>query len=231
MKALYIQHVPFEGPAYIRDICHMHAIILEAWPVFQDTLLPRLADYNLIFIMGGPMGVYDDTEYPWLKEEKKYIEQALHARIPIIGICLGAQLIAEVFGARIYRNKYKEIGWFPVMKTAESAAKSVFHEVLPPEFYAFHWHGDTFELPQGAVHLAQSKACRNQAFVCRENVLGFQFHLESTAESIEELYQHACDEVEDAPYVQDTHQILSTDHIKASNILMRNIIEKIAGLA
>src|SRR5690606_32591469 len=114
---------------------------------------------------------------PWMKEEKKLIEKAILKGKRVIGICLGAQLIADVLGARVFPNKEKEIGWFPIELT-EEGQKSPFFAGFNKTETVFHWHGDTFEIPKGAEHIASSKVCENQAFLFDHKVLGLQFHLE-----------------------------------------------------
>ena len=143
--------------------------------------------------MGGPMGVYDESVYPWLAEEKAFIKQIIAQNKPVLGICLGAQLIAEVLGAHVRKNDQREIGFFPLTGDGK---------IFPAEFMAFHWHGDTFGIPDGAVHLASSAACKNQAFIYRDKVLALQFHLETTDESLLSLYEHCQNEITGGPFIQ-----------------------------
>ena len=128
----------------------------------------------------------------------------------MIGVCLGAQLIAEVLGGRVYRNPDKEIGWLPIQLTDAGRASPLFG-FLPPSLTVFHWHGDTFELPAGAVHLARSAACAHQAFLYDGRVLGLQFHLESTPESVAGIVAACADEIVPAPYCQDAARMLAAD--------------------
>ena len=153
------------------------------------------------------MGACDDDRFPWLTAEKRFIEQAVKADKPVLGICLGAQLLAAVSGARVYRNRHKEIGWLPITLTDEARRSPVF-SLLPGRFAVFQWHGDTFDIPPGAVRIAESEACQNQGFMCGPKVIGLQFHLESTETSISELVRHCADDLTEGPYVQGAAEIL-----------------------
>lgn len=191
-----LTHVPFEGLAYLGTWLQEQdpALHLTQTRFYAQDPLPDLSAIDAIIIMGGPMGVYDTAQYPWLVAEKAWIQAAIAAHKIVIGICLGAQLIAEALGAKVYRNPVKEIGWFPIQKTPE-AAQSMLGQSLPPELLAFHWHGDTFAIPVGAQHLYQSTACQNQAFIYQEKVLAVQFHLEVTPDSVQALLDHCAHEL------------------------------------
>ncbi len=174
----------------------------------EDEPLPDVAGIGLLAIMGGPMNVYQYRDHPWLKREKTFIGRAIAAGIPILGVCLGAQLLADVLGAKVAQNPHVEIGWFPVRLTAEARDSRVFRG-MPAEFTALHWHGDTFEIPPGAKRLAESEACSNQAFEYGGRAVGLQFHLEYTADSIRSMLAHCGDELADAPFIQNRDRILA----------------------
>jgi len=226
MKTLYsLQHVPFEGPARIGQWAEMRGIRLEQVALYEDMPLPGLDALDGLVVMGGPMGANDDLQYPWMKREKKFIQAAMEHDKPVLGICLGAQLIAAVMGARVYKNAHKEIGWFTVRKTAD-ADRTLLGKALETQFDAFHWHGDTFDIPRGAVHLAASEACAHQAFVYRDQVLGLQFHLESARSSIEALLNNCAEELQTAPYIQSADQMRTGfDRIERSNETMVRLLD------
>lgn len=211
MRLHYFQHVPFEGLAHIETWAKKKNFFITRTAFYQQEPLPSPEDFDWLVIMGGPMNIYEEKKFPWLVAEKKLIEKAIRHNKVVIGICLGAQLIADVLGAMVQRNAHKEIGWFPVTLTAEASKSSVFGR-LSREFMAFHWHGDTFAIPAGAAHIGVSKACFNQAFQYQERVFGLQFHLESSESSIRALVKNCQDELVEEPYVQNPDAILSNLH-------------------
>ena len=149
------------------------------------------------------MSVNDERAYPWLKPEKKFIDEAIRRGLPVVGVCLGAQLIAAALGAKVYANTHKEIGWFPIQALDVGADAFRF----PRQATVFHWHGETFDLPSGAVRLARSSACENQAFQVGRNVIGLQFHLETTPQTAELLIQNCRGELVDGAYIQTEEAI------------------------
>lgn len=206
MNIHFLQHVPFEGLASIRGWINRGGHKVSCTRLYAGDSLPRPDSVDLLIVMGGPMGVHDSDEYPWLWAEKDFLRAVINAGKRVLGICLGAQLIADVLGARVYPNGQKEIGWFPVMRCA-TAVESPLGRLLPENFAAFHWHGDTFDLPPGAAHLAQSAVCRHQAYAIDDRILGLQFHLETTPESAQELIEHGADELVNAPTIQTAEQM------------------------
>jgi len=227
MKIHYLQHVPFEDVAYMGNWAKENGVHLGRTRLYENEPYPSLSNFDVLIIMGGPMGVYDEQEYPWLKTEKAYIRKAIHNKKIVVGICLGAQLIAAALGAKVYQNSFKEIGWFPVYKT-QRTQNTFLGKILPKSFMAFHWHGDTFDIPKGAVHLAESKACKNQAFVYLKRVIALQFHLESTQSSIESLIQNCRDEIISAPFIQTADQIRKGyQQIESLNTTMAKLMNRI----
>jgi GMP synthase (glutamine-hydrolysing) len=206
MKIHCFQHVPFEGLGCIEDWANASGFRLSLTRFYENDLLPELDQMDWLLVMGGPMGVSDEPKFPWLTREKRLIEKAIQRGKVVLGICLGAQLIADVLGARVYRNQFKEIGWFPIELTEAGQTSSLFG-FLPARPTVFHWHGDTFDMPREAVHLAQSEACRNQAFVYKERVIGVQFHLETTAAGIEALVKNCADEIVEGPFIQSPKEM------------------------
>lgn len=193
MHIHWIQHVPFEGLGCIAPWLAENRHDVSCTRFWADGIFPDIGKVDALIVMGGPMGVTDEAIYPWLAAEKAFIKEIIVQDKPVLGICLGAQLIAEVLGARVSKNEQREIGFFPL--TGDGA-------IFPKSFTAFHWHGDTFGIPDGAVHLASSAACKNQAFVYKDNVLALQFHLETTEESLLSLYKNCSGEITDGPFIQ-----------------------------
>ncbi|WP_427162508.1 type 1 glutamine amidotransferase [Aliinostoc sp. HNIBRCY26] len=228
MKIHYLQHVPFETPASIENWASKHKHSLLATRFYAQDSLPPIEDFDWLVVMGGPMNIYEDEQYPWLTQEKRFIEQAIAANKTVIGICLGSQLIADVLGSKVYPGEYKEIGWFPIELTEAAQDSSIFGD-LPQKFTVFHWHGDTFDLPSGATRLAYSAACQNQAFIYDEKVLGLQFHLESTPESVSQIIDNCGDELVDGKYIQQASEMLATaDNFTQINTVMFSILDKLA---
>jgi GMP synthase (glutamine-hydrolysing) len=201
MRIHYLQHVPFEDPGCIRLWAVSAGHSISATRFYRDYQLLAMDELDWLIIMGGPMSIYDENKHPWLRGEKHFIRQAIQKGKVVIGICLGAQLVADVLGAKVYPNGCKEIGWFPVQKTKESSGSAV-APLIPDGIPVFHWHGETFDVPSGAVHLLRSEACENQAFIYHEHVLGFQFHLEITRRGLQDLIENCGHEIIDGPFIQ-----------------------------
>jgi GMP synthase-like glutamine amidotransferase len=205
MKVHVLQHVSFEGLGGIGGWLAIQKAEVGSTRFFENARLPSLRGLDLIIVMGGPMSVNDEAELPWLRAEKQFIREAVQTGLPVLGVCLGAQLIASALGAPVYRNPHKEIGWFPVAKEPVDGDWFLF----PARITVFHWHGETFDLPPGAVRLARSAACANQAFQIGRRVLGLQFHLETTPESAHTLVENCRDELRPGPFVQTEAALLA----------------------
>ena len=175
--------------------------------LYESEELPLLSSFDWLVVMGGPMGANDEKQYPWLAQEKKFIRQSIATGKIVLGICLGAQLIASAMGGKVTKNPHKEIGWHKVIMADEARASPIFKD-LPREFTAFQWHGDTFTVPPGARKLAYSEACNDQAFEIGR-AMGLQFHLESSKESIELLIENCGEDLADGKYVQNAGAIRS----------------------
>lgn len=177
MRIVCLQHVPYEGPGHIAAWAGAAGHELSRVLVYEGDPAPGPEAGDALVIMGGPMGVHELSAHPWLKAEKRALDAWLNAGRPVLGVCLGAQLIADVLGAPVQRNPVQEIGWFPIRRLPQISA-TFLDGVLPQEMPVFHWHGDTFAIPRGAIPIASSLACMNQGFVYRDRVVGLQFHLE-----------------------------------------------------
>jgi GMP synthase-like glutamine amidotransferase len=173
--------------------------------LYEGEELPLLSSFDWLVVMGGPMGVHDEKQYPWLVSERKFIRQSIATGKIVLGVCLGAQLIADAMGGKVTKNPHKEIGWHSVLM-ADEARNSPIFQALPREFMAFQWHGDTFSIPTGARRLAYSEACQDQAFEIGR-AIGLQFHLESSKESIELLIENCGGDLAEGKYVQDAAKI------------------------
>jgi GMP synthase-like glutamine amidotransferase len=181
MRVLAFRHVPFEHLGLIAESLQEHAIEYRYVDLYESPRAHLVEEADGLIFMGGPMSVNDDL--PYIRQELRLIEEAVARGKPVLGVCLGAQLIARALGGRVYKNPLKEIGWFPVRFTAAAQTDRLFAGLGAPEL-VFHWHGETFDLPAGAELLASSDACRHQAFRAGANVYGLQFHLEVTPEMI-----------------------------------------------
>lgn len=224
MKIHYLQHVEFEDPGYILQWVENRGDQLTSTRFFENDALPEAGDIDWLIIMGGPMSVHDDHIYPWMRKEKDFIRDVINRDKPVLGICLGAQLIAEVLGATIYRNGEKEIGWFPIHKLPMNDETGVL-TLMPKRMKAFHWHGETFDLPDGAQHLVRSDACPNQAFMSNDKVLGLQFHLEITESGVKRLVENCSEEITTGPYIQNSRSMLSEcDFIEKCHLIMSGIL-------
>jgi GMP synthase-like glutamine amidotransferase len=204
MRFYCLQHVAFETPGLLTGVIREKGYSLRTIAVYDHEPLPSTADFDGLIIMGGPMSIHDEDMYPWLRAEKALIEAAIRERKKVLGICLGAQLIAAVSAARVYPNPQKEIGFWPVRWTE---AGKVMQRWGTEEVF-FHWHGETFDLPAGALLLASTTACVNQAFLLGDKVLGVQFHPEVTPEIIRAMIAHEGHELVDAAYIQTAVKML-----------------------
>jgi GMP synthase-like glutamine amidotransferase len=221
-------HVPFEGLGCIERWITKNNHTVSFTRFYEDDKLPDIDIIDWLIVMGGPMGVYDEAVYPWLAEEKAFIKKAIEAEKKVLGICLGSQLIAEVLGAKVYPNKQKEIGWFDVTLSEKANAASLF-DGFENKFPVFHWHGDTFDLPEGSKNLLSSEVCKNQAYLFNDKVLGLQFHFEVTEETLQGMVEHGASELVESKTIQSADQILSTtEYIAANNQRMHQILDNLA---
>jgi GMP synthase-like glutamine amidotransferase len=222
MRLHWLQHVPFEGLGYIEEWANAHGAERSRTRLFAGEQLPDIGTFDWLVVMGGPMGIHDHEEHPWLVAEKEFIRQAIDAGKTVVGICLGAQLMANVLGAKVYPGPQKEIGWFPVQRSEGAPG------LVPEQLTVFHWHGDTFDIPEGAIRLASSAGCRNQGFVYNDRSVALQFHMETTPESMEALIEHCADELVEAPFIQTANQMRAgRSNLADVNAIMKKLLDSL----
>jgi len=217
MEEIWIfQHDPLEDLGIFAQVLEAHHLSFRYVRLFQDEMPPEDSGaIRALVFLGGPMSVHEEAQYPFLKWEKTLIRTALKEGIPILGVCLGAQLIASATGAEVYPGNFKEIGWYPISITAQGQMDSLLG-YLPEKPTVFQWHGDGFDLPKGALRLASSTHYDNQAFRLGRSVYGLQFHLEVTPSMIKQWIDHHWKELAQVPYISpdkiraDTHSYSQT---------------------
>lgn len=226
MRAHYFQHVPFEGLGSIERWLTQAEADISVTRFFAGDALPSVSDVDFLVVMGGPMSVNDEVAYPWLIEEKAFIRSYLQNGKPLLGICLGAQMIASALGAKVYANPVKEIGWFQIFGKGEGDDFRVSEEVT-----VFHWHGETFELPPGARLLASSADCKHQAFQIGRRVIGLQFHLETTHDSLDAIIENCREELVGGEKIMSEAEMrgLAAQQIQAINRQMDRLLDFLAG--
>ena len=190
IKKVYIlKHVPNEDAGTIRDYLIGKNIAFESVNLYDGEPLPSLDKVRSAVIMGGPMNVYEEDKHPFLKDENLFIQNLLNSHVPIFGVCLGSQLIVKAMGAKVMKAPAEEIGRDTVRLNLEASKDPLFSAARSDALKVLQWHGDTFELPPGAVHLAESKAVKNQAFRLGGNVYGLQFHVEVNRPMLENWFE------------------------------------------
>ena len=194
--------MPFEGLGTIANWVLEQGPQLTSTQFYKAGTLPSMQDFDGLIIMGGPMNIYEDNSYPWLAAERRFIKEAVDAGKSAVGICLGAQLLADALGSPVFAGKEKEIGWWPISLT-EDGKKSQLCSGLPPAATVFHWHGDTFDLPANAQLIASSTACKNQIFTIAQHVVALQCHLEATPELLQAMLANCANElISNKPFIQ-----------------------------
>ncbi len=184
-KVLVFRHVPHEILGTLEPFLNSRHVTIEYCDLFKNAVVPSNPDpYRLILSMGGPMNADETNRFPFLASERTFLKKAIHQGKSAIGICLGSQIIARALNAKVYAGVQKEIGWYPIMLSEAGKKDPIFGNFTEKNPVVFHWHGDTFELPKGAFHLASSDLYPNQAFRFHQNVYAFQFHVEITPKII-----------------------------------------------
>lgn len=227
MHAVILQHHPIEGPGSLTSWLDSHTTSTQIIKLYDGEVCPAPGSVGLLIILGGPMSVNDEGEFPWLTAEKTFIRQVIDCNRPVLGICLGSQLIASALGAAVKPNKHKEIGWLAIEGITTSGETTI----TLPTTTVFQWHGETFDLPDGATLLARSQACAHQAFLYKDKVLALQFHLEVTPELVKLFIENGRHELVSAPYIQSPEVILSKSVYlyRAGNKLLEKLLNLLIG--
>ena len=223
MRVHFIQHMFFEYPASIVDWANEENYPTTYTKIFEDANFPSIDSFDMLVIMGGVMGVYEEGKYEWMKAEKSFIKKSIEAKKKVLGICLGAQFIAEALGAKVFPHTQKEIGWFEVAKVSSHKLT----KKLPQTFTTFHWHGDTFTLPENATQLFKTSACEQQGFIYDNRVVGLQFHMEVKEDLLNDMTKNERAELIKADYVQAEDEIknLMTKYIGQQKKFMYNFLD------
>lgn len=228
MRAHYFQHVPFEGLGSIESWLVSNGYELTGTRFYESADLPQPGAIDFLVIMGGPMSVNEEGAHPWLALEKQFVRDVMALGKPVLGVCLGAQIIAGAMGANVFPNSVKEIGWIPIHATPGTGDLAFRFPAFrfPSSEIVFHWHGETFDLPKGAIRLARSEACENQAFQLGRRVIGLQFHLETTPELANGIVTNCRNELVPSTFVQKEDEILSAtpDRYASVNKLMDRLL-------
>lgn len=193
------QHVPHEGPGSLASVFAAQNAAVTVTRFFAEDPLPDPEAFDMLVVLGGPMNVHEHARYPWLAGETAFIAEAVRSGKAVLGVCLGAQLMAVALDGTVTRNAYREIGWWPVEAVPEARADAR-AACFPARFTTFHWHGDTFSLPPGAVPLFRSEACAHQGFAWGPRAVGLQFHPEITADAVDEWISVAAKAAEGDPH-------------------------------
>ncbi len=226
MKIHYIQHASFEHLGGMESFLQERGHKLSATHIYAGEVLPPLDTFDWLIIMGGPMNIYREDEYPWLRAEKTFIKSAIDAGKTVLGICLGAQLIADVLGAKVNKHIHTEIGWHEI-SCADLVQETCLAGAIPQNIHVFQWHEDMFEIPEGAVALAHSKACSNQGFIFQDRVVALQFHMEMTPELAKTFISNLSNDLDVSLYIQSAQGMLSDSQKFTDNEkMMREVLQR-----
>lgn len=226
MKFLIFQHVPYESPGFILEWIRENNHTVTFVNFYDDFSIPVIESVDALIIMGGPMNIYEEDKYPFLAEEKDFINKFIHAGRRVLGICLGSQMVADVFGGKVKKNVHAEIGWFPV-KIDKLKVPDKYRDVFPETFTTLHWHGDTFDLPENATGFISSAVCTNQAFI-KDNVAAFQFHPEMTPKGVNDLVHHNEAVFEKRhQYIQSREDVTgTTQYFEMNKSILHNFLDR-----
>jgi GMP synthase-like glutamine amidotransferase len=227
LRIHYFLHVDFEGLGTIEEWAENYGHPLSSTKFYKKATLPDIADFDWLIIMGGPMSVNDEENYPWLNDELQFIKLAIQKGKTVLGICLGSQLISKALGAKVFSNHEKEIGWFEIEWTPFAKMGKLFSD-FEKKTKVFHWHGDTFDLPSNAELLVWSEGCQNQAYSYNGNVLALQFHLETNEQSINKMIENGKKELITGKYIQTERETLINTHFMSSNKkILFNLLDRL----
>ena len=223
MKVLIVKHAPFEREGNMVAWLQRKQAEIEYLNLYESTVFPDLKAFDLMVLLGGPMSVNDEQLYPWLVPEKQFIKDALSLDMPILGLCLGGQLIANALGAAVTLSKETEIGWHTVSNRTLNKKLFQFPEQMP----IFNWHGETFALPNGAEPLLKSQACENQGFQYGEKVIGLQCHPEVTPEIIQDWIDEIGDQMTQGEFVHTPEQMFIDveDNVAQAQAQLENMLD------
>jgi GMP synthase (glutamine-hydrolysing) len=223
-------HVPFEGPGAILEWVKKGKHKIQYTRLYKGEKLPEPTGIDMLIIMGGPMNVFDFHIHPWMEEEIAWVKEFIRLERPVLGICLGAQIIAAALGEEVYPGPHREIGWYNLQFFPSLGNYKIFND-LPVTRKVFHWHGDTFDIPGEATRIAASQAFPNQGFIYRNKVMALQFHLEVTPESVKELVDNCRDELVEGPYIQSEEKILSEQkHFQSNQEVLFQFLDYLCAL-
>jgi GMP synthase-like glutamine amidotransferase len=228
MRIHYMQHIEIENLGIIESWAKRRHHYLSKSLLYKKEFYPKMEMFDFLIVMGGPMNIYEHDKYPFLVKEKEFIKKAIENNKIVLGICLGAQLIADVLGNKVYKGQHKEIGWFPVI-LSEEAKKSPILNGFPDTILPLHWHGDTFDIPENAMKIGESKACKNQGFIAKNNrVVALQFHLEPTEDNIANFLKNFGEELVESEFIQNAQEIeFKEKYIKQANDLIIKLLNNI----
>lgn len=211
MRIHAIIHAPFEKLGVIENWISEKNHILSTTHSYNGEKLPDVSAFDFLLVMGGPQSLSELDQYPYIRDEIKLVNQTIEKNKPVLGICLGAQIIAEALGAKTEKSPNKEIGLYPVEVTKEGLDDPVF-KLFPAKFDVMHWHGDMPGMPDGAILLAKSEGCPRQAFRYGDRTYGLQFHLEMNGGLIKDMMEHCAEDLLPSKYVRSRDELLTADY-------------------
>jgi len=227
MKIHILLHADFEGPGYVFDWAKENNHSISFTKFYEAFSIPLPTDIDFLIIMGGPLSIDEESKYAWLVGEKDYISEMINKGKKVLGICLGSQLVADALGSDVYDNAEKEIGWFPIKKNPNINNSWV--KSLPDDLVAFHWHGQTYDLPDGCERLFSSQATKNQGFVFNNKVYGIQLHLEIRSVDLNEMVKIMHEDLTEGRYVHTASEIMGEKcHFSPNKKALFSLLDHIA---